>query len=178
MLNNSVSTKYPKNILFYIWKLKPMMHWQVFFNIINHNRLFLNSWKVVTAGFFAVETPNCKNYTWQGSLCFPWSISNIASMERKLEAMHLEILGCMVFLQHHQLLQADVSQFMWSSYCGLLWRLNTLPRLHFYVFTRFPRSSPNISSMEWKLKPVHLKNLGFCGFLQHHQPLQVVSQFM
>jgi hypothetical protein len=32
--------------------------------------------------------------------------------------------------------------------------------------------------MEWKLKPVHLKNLGFCGFLQHHQPLQVVSQFM
>ena len=27
-------------------------------------------------------------------------------------SMHLENLGCMVFLQHHQLLQADVSQFM------------------------------------------------------------------
>lgn len=101
VLKNLVSTKYPKCI-FLVWKLKPM-HWQVFFNIINHDRLFLSSWKVVTAGFFEVETQNCKYYSWQGSLCLYGVSQNLASMEWKPEAMHLENLGRVVYLQNHQL---------------------------------------------------------------------------
>ena len=32
------------------------------------------------------------------------------------------------------------------------------------MFTWFPWNSPNISSTEWKLKPMNLKNLGFVVF--------------